>query len=231
LGIDLDPTTVKHILIRQGLPPAPQRGQSKWRTFLNHYRQQMIACDFLMVETLGLRALYVLFFIELGTRRVHFAGCTAHPDRAWVTQQARQLTWEFQDQSPDIAPLHFLIHDRDTKFTQSFDSMFVSEGMEIVLTPHRAPKANAVAECWIRSLREECLDQLLIVNGRHLRRVVLDYVAFYNQARPHQSLDQRAPLSGEWVSPPGPIRRRDVLGGIIHDYYREAAWPPFSLVD
>jgi transposase len=93
LGITLDPTTVKNILERHGIPPAPQRGKSNWRTFLKHYQQQMLACDFLTVETLGLRTVYILFFIELGTRRVHLAGCTAHPDQAWVTQQARQLTW------------------------------------------------------------------------------------------------------------------------------------------
>ena len=110
----------------------------------------MLACDFLTVETLGLRTVYILFFIELGTRRVHFAGCTAHPDRAWVTQQARQLTWELQDRPPDIKPMRFLIHDRDTKFTRSFDSIFLSEGIEIVLTPYRAPKANAFAERWIQ---------------------------------------------------------------------------------
>jgi len=106
----------------------------------------MLACDFLTVETLGLHTVYILFFIELGTRRVHCAGCTAHPDRAWVTQQARQLTWVLHDRPPDGRPMRFLIHDRDSKFTRSFDRIFLSEGMEIVLTPYRAPKANALAE-------------------------------------------------------------------------------------
>ena len=114
----------------------------------------MLACDFLTVETLGLRTVSVLFFIELGTRRVHFAGCTPHPDRAWVIQQARQLTWTLQDRPPDDKPMRFLIHDRDTKFTRSFNSLFLSEGIEIVLRPYRASKANAFAECWIRPLRE-----------------------------------------------------------------------------
>jgi hypothetical protein len=146
LGITLDPTTVKNILERRGIPPAPRRGRSTWRAFLNHYKQQMLACDFLTVETLGLRTAYILFFIELGTRRVHFAGCTAHPDQAWVTQQARQLTWALPDRPPDVKPMRFLIHDRDTKFTQSFDNIVLSEGVGIVLTPYRAPNANAYAE-------------------------------------------------------------------------------------
>jgi transposase InsO family protein len=223
LGITLDPTTVKNILERQGIPPAPQRGKSSWRTFLNHYKQQMLACDFLTVETLGLRTVYILFFIELGTRRVHFAGCTAHPDQAWVTQQARQLTWALQDRPPDIKPMRFLIHDRDTKFNRSFNTLFLSEGIEIVLTPFRAPKANAFAERWIRSLREECFDHLLIINERHLRRVLIEYVSFYNEARPHQGLEQQIPIPKAQGSEHGVFHRRDILGGLLHDYYRQAA--------
>jgi len=223
LGIELDPTTVKNILERHGIPPAPRRGRTSWRTFLNHYKQQMLACDFLTVETLGLRTLYVLFFIELGTRRVHFAGCAAHPNRDWVTHQARQLTWELQDRSPDIKPMRFLIHDRDSKFTRSFDIVFRSEGIEIVLTPYRTPQANAFAERWIRSLRNECLDHLLILNQRHLRRVLSEYTAFYNQARPHQGLEQQTPIFDEHRREEGTIQRRDVLGGLLRDYYRQAA--------
>lgn len=223
LGLKRDPTTVKHILERHGIPPAPRRGRTNWRTFLNHYKDQMLACDFLTVETLGLRTLYILFFIELGTRRVHLAGCTAHPNQDWVTQQARQLTWELQDRHPDTKPMRFLIHDRDAKFTHSFDTIFRSEGMKIVLTPYRAPKANAVAERWIRSLRHECLDHLLILNQRHLFRVLTEYVAFYNQARPHQGLGQQIPIPDEHCHEQAAIQRRDVLGGLLHDYYRQAA--------
>jgi len=223
LGIKRDPTTVKHILERHGIPPAPRRRRTSWRTFLNHYKQQMLACDFLTVETLGLQTLYILFFIELGTRRVHLAGCTAHPNRDWVTQQARQLTWELQDRHPDAKPMRFLIHDRDAKFAHSFDTVFRSEGMKIVLTPYRAPKANAVAERWIRSLRNECLDHLLILNQRHLRRVLTEYAAFYNRARPHQGLDQEIPIPDEERRDEGAIQRRDVLDGLLHDYYRQAA--------
>jgi putative transposase len=219
LGFVVDPTTVKNVLRRHRLMPAPHRGRSSWRTFLRHYRQRMLACDFFTVETLHLHTLYVLFFIELGSRRVHLAGCTTNPDTAWVTQLARQLVWELGESS---TPMRFLIHDRDSKFTANFDQVFVSGGIEIVRTPFRAPRANAVAECWGRSVRQECLDHLLILNQRHLIRVLKEYIDYYNVSRPHQGLDQQAPIPTP-RSPQGVIRCRDVLAGILHDYYREAA--------
>jgi len=159
------------------------------------------------------------FFIEHATRRVYLAGCTAHPDAAWVTQQARQMTWELHDRE---LPMRYLIHDHDTKFTGLFDTVFESEGIEIVDIPFEAPNANAIAERWVRSVREECLDKLIILNERHLRRVLSEYLAYYSARRPHQGLDQDSPL-GLAVSTEGPIRYRNVLGGIIRDYYREAA--------
>lgn len=217
LGFRVDPSTVKNVLRRHGLLPAPQRGCSSWRTFLKHYRQQMLACDFFTVETIRLETLYVLFFIELGSRRVYLAGCTANPNRAWVTQQARQLVWLLSDEAQSM---RFLIHDRDSKFTTSLDQVFVSEGFEIVHTPFRAPKANAVAERWIRSVRQECLDQLLILNHHHLVRVLKEYVHYYNTARPHQGLAQQAPIPFSHYRY-GAIHCRDVLGGILHDYYRD----------
>ena len=220
LGFKVHPSTVKNVLRRHGLLPAPQRGRSSWRTFLKHYRQQMLACDFFTVETLRLETLYVLFFIELGSRRVHLAGCTTNPDRAWVTQQARQLVWHLGDEAQ--TSMRFLIHDRDSKFAGSFDQVFVSEGFEIVRTPFRAPKANAVAERWVRSVRQECLDQLLILNQRHLARVLKEYAHYYNTARPHQGLAQQTPIPLS-RSRRGTIHCRDVLGGILHDYYRDAA--------
>jgi len=219
LGFKVHPSTVQNVLRRHGLFPAPQRARSSWRAFLKHYRQQMLACDFFTVETVRLETLYVLFFIELGSRRVHLAGCTANPDRTWVTQQARQLVWQLDD---DIqTPMGFLIHDRDSKFASSFDQVFISEGYEI-RTPFRAPKANAVAERWVRSVRQECLDQLLILNQRHLARVLKEYVHYYNTARPHQGLSQQTPIP-LFRSKRGTIHCRDVLGGILHDYYRDTA--------
>jgi putative transposase len=222
IGLEASATTIRTVLQRHNVPPAPERSRqgSSWRTFLGHYKQQFLACDFFTVETLTLQTLYALFFIEHGTRRVYFAGCTAHPDRAWVTQQARQMTWELEDRDPAI---RYLIHDHDTKFTHSFDTVFEAAGIEIVNTPYQAPNANAIAERWVRSVREECLDHLIVLNERHLRRVLQEYVAYYNARRPHQGLEQNSPLGLEPATLEGPIRCRNVLGGIIRDYYREAA--------
>jgi putative transposase len=222
LGYHLGRSTVRDILKRQHVQPAPQRGKqvSNWHTFLGHYGQQLLACDFFTVETAWLHTLYAFFFIELGSRRVHFAGCTAHPTAEWVTQQARQLTWTMKDEQ---LPIRFLIHDRDAKFTSSFDTVFASEGIEIIRTPYRAPRANAFAERWIRSAREECLDRLLILGEAHLRRVVRDYVDYYNRARPHQGIEQRCPIPIDNARKDGAVKQRAVLGGIINDYHREAA--------
>jgi putative transposase len=219
LGFAVDPTTIKNVLRRHRLLPAPQRGRSSWRTFLKHYRQQILACDFFTVETLHLQTLYVLFFMGLGSRHVHLAGCTANPDNAWVTQQARQFVWLLDETK---TPMRFLIHDRDCKFTSYFDQVFVSEGMGIVRTPFRAPKANAIAERWVGSVRHECLDHLLILNQRHLLRVLKEYTTYYNAARPHQGINQQAPIPFS-SQQRGNIHCCDVLGGILHDYYRDAA--------
>jgi len=166
------------------------------------------------------RRIYILFFLEIGTRRVHLAGYTAHPTAAWVTQQARNLCWTLQEQDRSF---RFLIHDRDAKFPPGFDAAFASEGLEVVRTPYRAPNANAYAERWVRSVRAECLDHLLIANEAHLRRVLTEYVTYYNRARPHQGLEQRCPVALPAPVRDGPVRRRDRLGGLLHDYFREAA--------
>ena len=222
LGYDIAISTVRDVFDRHHMAPAPERDRtrSNWRAFLNHYRTQMLACDFFTIESVFLKTIYVLFFIELGTRRVYLAGCTRHPDAAWITQQARQLTWQLHE--IDVAK-RFVIHDRDTKFTGSFEAVFASESIETVLTPYRAPNANAVAERWIRSVRGECLDQLLILNEAHLRRVLTEYIEHYNSARPHQGLQQQAPIPFQRGPDHGPVRCREVLGGIIHEYWRQAA--------
>jgi transposase InsO family protein len=196
------------------------RHRSTWRAFLGQHQQQLLACDFFTVETLRLQTLYVLFFIELGTRRVHLAGCTVHPTSAWVTQQARQLVWKLQEAGKTN---RFLLHDRDAKFPASFDVVFASEGIEVVLTPFRAPNANAYAERWVRSVREECLDHLLILNERHLEHVLAEYCRYYNRARPHQGIEQLIPESPNHQPGQGPVQRRDLLGGLLHDYFRDAA--------
>lgn len=220
LGHAVGSSTVRAALRRQRVPPAPQRRATTWRDFIRCHRDVLLACDFFTVETAFLKTLHVLFFLEVGTRRVHLAGCTAHPTAAWVTQQARQLTWELQD---GPAPMRVLIHDRDAKSPPAFDAVFASEGIKIVRTPYRAPTANAHAERWVRSVREECLDHLLIVNEAHLRRVLATYVQHYNHARPHQGLGQQTPVPDDRQCGTGPVRCRDVLGGLVHEYDREAA--------
>jgi len=184
----------------------------------------MIACDFFTVETVSLRRIYVLFFIELGTRRVHLAGSTSSPSGTWVAQQARNLAIERADH-PE--PLRFLLHDRDAKFGAAFDEVFRTEGVNVIRTPVRAPNANAHAERWVRTVREECLDWLLIVGRRQLERVPCTYVDHYNRKRPHRALGLVAPHPRDGPIPasngrPVPVRRRDRLGGLLHEYERAA---------
>ena len=211
-------TTIAMVLRSSGPGPAPRRGPT-WREFLHQQAAGILACDFLTVETIRLKTLYVLVWIELGTRRVHLGGATSNPDSAWVTQQARNLATALQEEG---ASPRFQIHDRDTKFSGSFDEVFRSEGLRILLTPIRAPNANAFCERWVGTLRAECLDWRLVLGRRHLERVLRTYVAHYNEARPHRGLALQTPIGG-----PSPavcdlratnVRRRDVLGGLIHEY-------------
>jgi putative transposase len=217
LGFSVSEPTVRNVLKRHHIVPAPERGSSSWRHLISHYKDQLIACDFFTVETLTLKTLYVLFFIELGSRMVHLAGVTPHPNGMWVTQQARQVMWEVRENHP---PCRFLIRDRDKKYVETFDTVFRSEGIKVIRTPVRAPNANAYAERWVRSVREECLDHLLILNQAHLWRVLKRYVEYYNEARPHQGIGQRIPVTPEQSPGSGLVAHRKVLGGIINDYYR-----------
>jgi putative transposase len=176
------------------------------------------------VDTIWLRRLYVLFFIELDTRRVHLAGVTAHPNGAWVTQQARNLLVALGERG---RRLRFLLRDHDAKFSRSFDDVFCAEGAEVLLTPVQAPNANAHAERWIRTVRAECLDWLLIVGRGHLEQVLRVYVQHYNAHRPHRALGLQPPdpavgrtLTGK--DQPDRIYRRDLLGGLVQEY-RQAA--------
>jgi transposase InsO family protein len=218
LGYGISASSVRNILKQHRIATSSERSSGSWRNFLGHYKGQILACDFFTVETIWLKTIYVLFFIELGTRRVHLPGWTTNPNATWVTQQARQLVWYLKDDPQDMA---YLIHDNDTKFSSSFDTVFYSEGIKTVHTPFRAPRANAFAERWVRSIREECLDHILILNESHLCRVLKEYLEYYNHARPHQGIDQGFPVSGPIRTQRGPVRRRDVLGGVIHDYYRQ----------
>ncbi len=154
-----------------------------WRASLRRQGASTLACDFFTVETVTLRRLYVLFFIELESRRVHFAGCTTNPSGVWVLQQARNLSF-----TGLFERIRFLIHDRDSKFTASFDEVFRSEGIAVIHTPVRAPQANSYAERFIRTVRTECLDWLLIGGRRHLERVLRTHIQHYNRERPHRGL-------------------------------------------
>ena len=220
LGLHVSPSTVRRLLLSAGLHPAPRRAGPSWRDFLRQQAASVIACDFFTVETIALRRFYVLFFIELESRRVHLAGCTSNPSGAWVTQQARNLSF-----TGLLERMRFLIHDRDSKFTAAFDAVFRSDGITVIHTPIRAPQANAYAERFVRTVRAECLDWILILGRRHLERVLRIYTTHYNHGRPHRGLGLLPPDAANAACPPttGQIKRRDQLGGLIHEYYRVAA--------
>ena len=227
LGIDVSGTLVRNVLRAAGVPPAPQRGQLDWRSFLRQHGETILACDFLSVDTVLLRRLYVLVFISIGSRRIEYVACTSNPDGAWMLQQARNLLMEMDDR--DQRP-RFLIHDRDTKFSRAFDAIFHGEAMRVIRTPVRAPNANAHIERWVGSVRRECLDRLLIVSRGQLERVLRVYVGHYNERRPHRALDLQAPdpctmpsTRGQPAGSNTAIRRQDLLGGLIHEYEAAAA--------
>ena len=224
LGLRVSATAIRTTLRRHGLDPAPRRTTTTWRAFLRQQAAGILACDFFTVDTVWLRRLYILFFIELSTRRVHLAGVTANPNAAWVTQQARNLLLRLEDQGRRV---RFLVRDRDAKFCRGFDDVFRSEGADVVLTPVQAPNANACAERWIRTVRAECLDWLLIVGREHLKRVLRVYVDHYNRHRPHRALELNPPAPSTRLTltnedQRGRIQRRDRLGGLLHEYRRAA---------
>jgi putative transposase len=192
LGVALAPSTVWAILRRHGIEPAPRRAELSWSEVLRAQACSIIACDFLTVDTLWLRRLHVLFFIELATRRVHFVDVTANPNERWVTQQARNLVMTLADREE---PVHLLVRDRDSKFTRSFDEVFRTEDIRVIRTPVRAPQAKAHAERGVGSLRRECLDRILIVGRRQLEQVVRTCISHHNEHRPHRSLEHRPPLA------------------------------------
>jgi transposase len=222
LGCKIAPSTVWQILKDAGIDPTPARPGQSWRAFLDAQAKTILATDFFHVDTVLLRRLYVLFFIEHGIRRVHLAGITAHPAGEWVTQQARNLLMNLDDH---VNGLKFLIRDRDAKFTAAFDAVFDAVGVRIIKTPVRAPRANAIAERWISSARRECLDRMLITGEQHLRLVLSEYVEHYNVHRPHRSLCQSPPAGLDRppnMDPNVRVLRRDRLGGLIREYAQVA---------
>jgi transposase InsO family protein len=221
LGHSVAASTVWKIMKKAGLDPAPRRSGPAWRQFLSAQARAILAVDFAHVDTVFLRRLYVLVVVEHDRRRVHIAGITAHPTQSWVTQQARNLLMELGDRADRF---RFLIRDRDSKFTAAFDAVFAGADMRIIRTPVRAPRANAIAERFIGTLRRECLDHLLIIGPRHLDVVLREYVQHFNAHRPHRSLDQRPPAGGTPPRSDTTVRplRRDRLGGLIHEYVQVA---------
>ena len=225
LGVAVAPFTIYEILRAAGIDPAPRRDDRAWRRFLHAQAAGILAADFLHVDTVAPTRLYVLVFVEHATRRMHLAGVTAHPTGDWTVQQARNLALDLGERFRDF---RFLIRDRGSNFTASFDAVFQATGTSIVCTAVQAPRMNAICERLIGTLRREVLDRTLILNQAHLRAVLAEYQEHYNTARPHQGIGQRIP-------DPGPasrvtatdldacrIRRKPVLGGLINEYERAA---------
>jgi len=215
LGVTVSKGSVANVLRRHRLPPAPRRAGPTWTEFLRAQAKGIVATDFFTVDTVLLRRYYVLFVVEVERRVVHLLGVTTNPNGPWVTQVARNFCADLQDAGRRV---RFLIRDRDTKFTTSFDELFASIGTKTVLTPVRAPNANAFAERWVRTVREDCLDHLLVVSRRHLERVLAEYVEHYNRGRPHRSLDLTPPQRRALPHRGNRVRRHDLLGGVIHEY-------------
>ena len=214
LGIRVAKRTIQTYL-RGAIAPRPQ-GQA-WATFLRNHAGEIWACDFLPVTDLAFRPLFAFFIVALATRRVVHVGVTRHPTDAWVAQQLREAT-PF-DQRP-----RYLVRDNDGKFGAAFARVAAASSIEIVRTPYRAPRANAACERFLGSVRRECLDHLLVLGERHLCRVLREYIAYFNRARPHQGLEQACPetLPAETRHREGPIRAVPVLGGLHHTYERAA---------
>jgi transposase InsO family protein len=218
LGVAVSATSVRNVLRRHRLRPAPRTAGPSWSEFLRAQAASTIACDFFHVESVRLRRLYVLFFIDLERRKVFLAGVTAHPVGPWVTQQARNLTASLEDEGRAV---RFLVRDRDAKFVGPFDEVMESIGARVILTPVRAPRANAFAERFVRTARSECLDWLLIWSERQLDRTLREYVEHYNNERPHRGIDLEVPVAYStfraFTSVDG-VERADRLGGLVHEY-------------
>jgi transposase InsO family protein len=211
-------TSVKRILNQHGLTPKTRLSWGlSWLEFLSHYGRFAWASDYLTVTTASLRTYYVIFFLEIATRRIVFWNVSTSPDEPWVAQQFRNLS-VISDELPK-----YLLHDRDDKYPRSADALLEDVGTKVIRLPARSPDLNGYAERWIRSLRQECLDRIIVLNEAHLRWVLGEYVRYYNQRRPHQSLQHLPPEALAEYPCDGEIVCRPVLGGLINDYYRLAA--------
>ncbi len=218
LGLKVSRSTVVRLLRCHALGPPPVNPRSPtWSQFLSQYKDFIWATDLFTVTTARLRTIYVLFFMELHRRRLLLVNVTEHPHAEWVVQQLRNLSVQHY-RLP-----RFILHDRDGKFSEAFDAFAEASGTRIIKLPSRSPNLNAYAERWVRSVREECLDQIMVLSERHLRYVLKAHVECFTKRRPHQGLKQQIPDRREEPSAIGCIRSRHVLGGLINEYYREAA--------
>ncbi|MCA1709167.1 MAG: integrase core domain-containing protein [Actinobacteria bacterium] len=222
LGHRIAASTVWQILHDAGIDPAPRRSGPTWRQFLTSQAKAVLAVDFLHVDTILLRRIYVLIAVEHGSRRVHLAGVSAHPTGVWTTQAARNLMMDLADR---VSPIKFLLRDRDSRFTRAFDAVFAADDIRILTSPPGAPRANAICERLIGTLRRELLDRVLVVNERHLRQILTVYLHHFNAARPHRTLAQLTPAQAETQLPPvinlidHQVRRRPILGGLTSEYH------------
>ncbi len=224
LGFDTNPETIQNVLQRNGIRPAPERsGRLTWREFLDNHWEDLAATDFLIWEVLtpfGLATHYVLFYIRHIDRRAHIAGITTHPDEDWMLQMARNIT---DPETGFLSEGMLLLHDRDTKYTSQFDRTLNESGIETLKLPAQSPNLNAHAERFVRSVMEHCLNRMIITSEEHLRKVLKEYVDYYNHERCHQGIGNRIPLEkmeGKIVNPNGKIRRKQRLGGLLNFYFR-----------
>ena len=219
LGHRIGASTIRRILKRHRIPPAPERHtDTTWRQFLRTQATTMLAVDFFHVDcALTLRRLYMLFVLEVGDRHLHVLGVTGHPDGPWTTQQARNPVMDLDERA---ARVRFLVRDRAGQFAASFDAVLTDAGNAVVKIPPRCPRANCFAERFVLTVRTEVTDRILIFGERHLRRVLAEYAAHYNARRPHRALRLRPPRPTSPVPEPshGRIRRRPILGGLLNEY-------------
>ena len=223
LGHRVGASTIRRVLRRGRIPPAPVRDtDTTWRQFLRAQASTMLACDFFHVDcAVTLRRIYVFFVLEVPNRSVHLLGMTTNPDGRWTTQQIRNLVMDLDDH---LTQFRFLVRDRAGQFTVSFDAVLADVGIQVVRIPPRCPRANCFAERFVRTLRAELSDRMLIVNQRHLRAVLTEYVRHYNGRRPHRARDLHPPRPTHPAADLSHkrIKRRPILGGLINEYERAA---------
>ena len=214
VGYRVSATAIRNLLRREKVGPAPTRSGLSWKAFLKAQASAIVVSDFFTIDTVFLRRLYVLLYMELASRRIIWFGVTANPDAAWVTQQSGNLVWQL-----DGSPIRLVIHDHDAKYSGSADAVLRAEGMRVIRTPIAAPKANAHMEQQFGSGRRECFDWMLIVGRQHLERVMRDWIEHYNESRPHRGLGLRAPIArSDPVHARAPVGCRTRLGGLLREY-------------